>query len=157
MLLGVERNQTVEGWWRCFNAALANVAPRIWQQQYIIMKMCFVSISRYKSNSLGMIGMSRVLSYSIFTLIPVFSCQSCMCFRYICVFTLSNFLCIDVAARGKREFSCDKQVEKVVTVLNCVLKSSWREGGSGGIRKKLKSEYIAYFESKYRRNDGSSI
>jgi len=28
---------------------------------------------------------------------------------------------------------------------------------SGGIRKKLKSEYAAYLESKYRRNDGSSI
>jgi len=44
-----------------------------------------------------------------------------------------------------------------VTVLNCVLKSLWGEGGSGGIRKELKSEYAAYLESKYRRNDGSSI
>ena len=32
-----------------------------------------------------------------------------------------------------------------------------REGGSGGIRKKLKSEYAAYLESRYRRNDGNSI
>jgi len=38
-----------------------------------------------------------------------------------------------------------------------MLKGSWGEGGSRGIRKKLKSEYIAYLESKYRRNDGSSI
>jgi len=59
--------------------------------------------------------------------------------------------------RGKRDVYCDKQVEKAVTVLNCVLKGSWREVESGGIRKKLKSEYAAYLESKYRRNDGSSI
>ena len=59
--------------------------------------------------------------------------------------------------RGKREVYCDKQVGKAVTVLNCVLKSSWGEGGSRGIRKKLKSEYTTYLESKYRRNDGSSI
>ena len=59
--------------------------------------------------------------------------------------------------RGKREVYCDKQVGKAVTVLNCMLKSSWGEGGNGGIRKKLKSEYTAYLESKYRRNDGSSI
>ena len=59
--------------------------------------------------------------------------------------------------RGKRAFDCDKQVEKAVTAPNCMLKSSWGEGGSGGIRKKLKSEYTAYLESKYRRNDGSSI
>jgi len=38
-----------------------------------------------------------------------------------------------------------------------VLKGLWGEGGSGGIRKKLKSEYAAYLEFKYRRNDGSSI
>jgi len=38
-----------------------------------------------------------------------------------------------------------------------MLKGSWGEGESGGIRKKLKSEYAAYLESKYRRNDGSSI
>jgi len=44
-----------------------------------------------------------------------------------------------------------------VTALNCMLKGSWGEVGSGGIRKKLKSEYTAYLESKYRRNDGSSI
>jgi len=44
-----------------------------------------------------------------------------------------------------------------VTVLNYVLKSSWEEVGSRGIRKKLKSEYAAYLESKYRRNNGSSI
>ena len=44
-----------------------------------------------------------------------------------------------------------------MTVPNCVLKSSWGEGGSGGIRKKLKSEYAAYLESKFRKNDGSSI
>ena len=61
------------------------------------------------------------------------------------------------AKRGKREVYCDKQVKKAVTVLNCVLKGLWGEGGSRGIRKKLKSEYTAYLESKYRRNDGSSI
>jgi len=59
--------------------------------------------------------------------------------------------------RGKRDVYCDKQVEKAVTVLNCVLKDLWEEVGSRGIRKKLKSEYIAYLESKYKRNDGSSI
>jgi len=59
--------------------------------------------------------------------------------------------------RGKRDVYCDKQVEKAVTVLNCMLKGLWGEGGSGGIRKKLKSEYTAYLESKYRRNDGNSI
>jgi len=59
--------------------------------------------------------------------------------------------------RGKRDVYCDKQVEKVVTALNCILKGSWGEIGSRGIRKKLKSEYTAYLESKYRRNDGSSI
>jgi len=59
--------------------------------------------------------------------------------------------------RDKRAVYCDKQVGKAVTVLNCVLKGSWGEEGSRGIRKKLKSEYTAYLESKYRRNDGSSI
>jgi len=59
--------------------------------------------------------------------------------------------------RGKRDVDCDKQVEKAVTAPNCMLKGSWGEGGSGGIRKKLKSEYAAYLESKYRRNDRSSI
>ena len=58
---------------------------------------------------------------------------------------------------GKRDVDCDKQIEKAVTAPNCVLKGSWGEGGSGGIRKKLKSEYAAYLESKFRRNDGSSI
>jgi len=58
---------------------------------------------------------------------------------------------------GKRDIDCDKQIEKAVTAPNCVLKGLWGEGGSGGIRKKLKSEYAAYLESKYRRNDGSSI
>ena len=61
------------------------------------------------------------------------------------------------AERGKRDVYCDKQVEKVVTALNCVLKGSWGEGGSGGIRKKLKSEYAAYLESNFKRNDGNSI
>jgi len=59
--------------------------------------------------------------------------------------------------RGKRDFDCDKQIEKAVTAPNCVLKGLLGEGGSGGIRKKLKSEYAAYLESKFRRNDGSSI
>jgi len=40
--------------------------------------------------------------------------------------------------RGKIDVYCDKQVEETVTVLNCVLNSSWREVGSGSIRKKLK-------------------
>ena len=61
------------------------------------------------------------------------------------------------AERGKRDIDCDKQIEKAVTAPNCVLKGSWGEGGSGGIRKKLKSEYAAYLESNFRRNDGSSI
>jgi len=38
-----------------------------------------------------------------------------------------------------------------------MLKGSWGEGGSRGIKKKLKSKYTAYLESKYRRNDGGSI
>jgi len=59
--------------------------------------------------------------------------------------------------RGKKDVYCDKQLGKAVTALNCMLKGSWGEVGSGGIRKKLKSEYAAYLESKYRRNDGSSI
>ena len=59
--------------------------------------------------------------------------------------------------RGKRGFYCDKQKQVVVTVLNRVLKGLWGEEESKGIRKKLKSEYIAYLESKYRRNDGDSI
>jgi len=61
------------------------------------------------------------------------------------------------AERSKRDVYCDKQVEKVVTALNFMLKGLWGEVGGGGIRKKLKSEYAAYLESKYRRNDGSSI
>jgi len=40
--------------------------------------------------------------------------------------------------RGKRDVYCNKQVEEVVTVLNYMVKSLWGEGGSGGIRKKLK-------------------
>jgi len=38
-----------------------------------------------------------------------------------------------------------------------MLKGSWEEVGNRGIRKKLKSEYAAYLESKYRRNNRSSI
>jgi len=59
--------------------------------------------------------------------------------------------------RGKRDVDCDKQIEEAMTAPNCVLKGLWGEGGSGGIRKKLKSEYAAYLESNFRRNDGSSI
>jgi len=59
--------------------------------------------------------------------------------------------------RGKRDVYCDKQVEKAVTVLNYMLKGSWGEIGSRGIRKKLKCEYTAYLESKFRRNDRGSI
>jgi len=66
-------------------------------------------------------------------------------------------LCDSGSERGKREVYCDKQVGKAVTVLNYVLKGSWGEEGSKSIRKKLKSEYAAYLESKYRRNDGSLI
>ena len=59
--------------------------------------------------------------------------------------------------RGKRDVYCDEQVEKVVTVLNCMLKGLWREVGSGCTKKKLKSKYAAYLESKFRRNDRGSI
>jgi len=38
-----------------------------------------------------------------------------------------------------------------------MLKGLWGEEGSGGIRKKLKSKYVAYLESKFRKNDRSSI
>ena len=73
-----------------------------------------------------------------------------------CLITeLSAQIC--AAERGKRDVDCDKQVEKAVTAPNCVLKGSWGEGGSGGIRKKLKSEYTAYLESNFKRNDGNSI
>jgi len=68
-----------------------------------------------------------------------------------------NLFLSQTLKRGKRDVDCDKQIEKAVTAPNCVLKGLWGEGGSGGIRKKLKSEYAAYLESKYRRNDGSSI
>ena len=67
------------------------------------------------------------------------------------------FLTIECIERGKRDVYCDKQIGKVVTALNCMLKGLWGEVGSGGIRKKLKSEYVAYLESKYKRNDGSAI
>jgi len=70
---------------------------------------------------------------------------------------LANVVFTKSAERGKRDVYCDKQIGKVVTALNCMLKGSWGEVGSGGIRKKLKSEYAAYLEYKYRRNDGSSI
>jgi len=46
--------------------------------------------------------------------------------------------------KGKRDVYCDKQIGKAVTALNCMLKGSWGEKESGGIRKKLKSEYAAY-------------
>jgi len=46
--------------------------------------------------------------------------------------------------RGKRDVYCNKQVEEAVTALNCILKGSWGEEGSGGIRKKLKSRSAAY-------------
>jgi len=59
--------------------------------------------------------------------------------------------------RGKKDVYCDKQVEKAVTALNCMLKDLWGEVGSRGIKKKLKSKYTAYLESKYRRNDRSLI
>jgi len=59
--------------------------------------------------------------------------------------------------RGKRDVYYDEQVKEAVTVLNCMLKGLWKKEGSRGIRKKLKSEYAAYLESKYRRNDGDSI
>ena len=100
MLSGVERNKTVEGWWRCSNAASDDVAPRIWRRQHVIMKTRFVSVSRCKSNPRGMIGTSRVLSCGILALIPVFSCQSRMCFRCICVFTSSNFLFARMSLHG---------------------------------------------------------
>jgi len=45
---------------------------------------------------------------------------------------------VDTVERGKRDVYCDKQVKEVVTVLNCILKDSWEEVGSGDIRKKLK-------------------
>jgi len=45
----------------------------------------------------------------------------------------------------------------VVTVLNHVLKGLWEEVESKGIKKKLKSEYAAYLESKFRRNDRGLI
>jgi len=46
--------------------------------------------------------------------------------------------------RGKRAVYYDKQVEEVVAILNCVLKGSWGEEESRGIRKKLKSRSATY-------------
>jgi len=40
--------------------------------------------------------------------------------------------------RGKRDVYCDKQVEKVVTALNCMLNGSWGEVGSRGYQKEIK-------------------
>jgi len=51
---------------------------------------------------------------------------------------------IECTERGKRDIYYDKQVKEAVTVLNCILKGSWGEGGSRGIRKKLKSRSAAY-------------
>jgi len=70
---------------------------------------------------------------------------------------LPKHIISNCSERGKRDVDCDKQVEKAVTAPNCVLKGSWGEGGSGDIRKKLKSEYAAYLESNFKRNDGNSI
>ena len=42
------------------------------------------------------------------------------------------------AERGKRDIYCDKKVEEVVTIFNCILKGLWKERGSRDIRKKLK-------------------
>jgi len=36
----------------------------------------------------------------------------------------------------------------MVTVLNCILKSLWGEGGSKGIRKKLKIEVLLIYNIK---------
>jgi len=72
-------------------------------------------------------------------------------------FSLPSQVSDSTIERGKRDVDCDKQIEEVVTAPNCVLKGLWGEGGSGGIKKKLKSEYTAYLESNFRRNDGSSI
>ena len=45
---------------------------------------------------------------------------------------------LELSERGKKDVYYNKQVEEVVTVLNCILKGSWKEGESGSIRKKLK-------------------
>jgi len=47
----------------------------------------------------------------------------------------NNSFCIK---RDKKGFNCDKQVERVVTVLNCMLKGLWGEVENRGIKKKLK-------------------
>jgi len=39
------------------------------------------------------------------------------------------------AERGKRDVDCNKQIVKVVTAFNCMLKGLWGERRSGGIRK----------------------
>jgi len=36
------------------------------------------------------------------------------------------------------------KLKEAVIVPNCMLKGSWEEEGSGGIRKKLKSRSVAY-------------
>ena len=49
--------------------------------------------------------------------------------------------------RDKRDVCCNKQVEEVVTVFNCVLKGSWGEGESGGISVifQKSDNYVIYF------------
>jgi len=105
-------------------------------------------IATYRSNGLGMKNVVELCASDMSQSSGVFAME------LHCEFWYGNFRS---GERGKRDFDCDKQVEKAVTASNCVLKGSWGEGGSGGIRKKLKSEYAAYLESKYRRNDGSLI
>jgi len=60
------------------------------------------------------------------------------CFKVVLIVALSGYVMWDSDKRGKRGFNYDKQVERAVKVLNHVLKGSWGEEGSRGIRKKLK-------------------
>jgi len=53
--------------------------------------------------------------------------------------------------RGKRGFYYDKQVARVVTVLNCMLKDLWGEGRSGSSRKKLKYKAQLIYNIKINR------
>ena len=59
--------------------------------------------------------------------------------------------------RGKRDVDCDKQIEEAVTAPNCMLKGSWGEGGSGGIRKKLKCKVQLIYNIKIDKMIVSSI
>jgi len=57
----------------------------------------------------------------------------------------------------KGKLAVTSKYKGAVTVPNCMLKSSWEEGRSGGIRKKLKGKAQLICNIKIDRMIGSSI